>query len=222
MTRILVVEDDAEISEPLVRALQSDGYSVSLVNDGKSALEKAKITKPDLIVLDLGLPDMDGLEVCRNLRSQKYQFPILILTARTSELDIVVGLDAGADDYLIKPFKSSELLARLRALARRTQGHEVTEIIGNQITLDTDSQTCMVNQVLTTLTATEFKILALLINNSDRVVSRQQILRDVWNTEWVGATKNLDVHISTLRRKLGDQGDNISTIRGLGFRFDRK
>ena len=222
MVRILVVEDDLEISEPLVRALQGDGYSVSLVDDGKSALEKAKVTKPDLIILDLGLPDIDGLEICRNLRSQKYQFPILILTARTSELDIVVGLDAGADDYLIKPFKSSELLARIRALTRRTDGHEVTKIIGNQIVLDVAAQTCMVNTVTTTLTATEFKILALLINHSDRIVSRQQILRDVWNTEWVGATKNLDVHISTLRRKLGDQGDSISTVRGLGFRFDRK
>jgi DNA-binding response OmpR family regulator len=222
VARVLVVEDDIEISEPLVRALQGDGYSVSLVNNGKSALEKAKVTKPDLIILDLGLPDMDGLAICRNLRSQKYQFPILILTARTSELDIVVGLDAGADDYLIKPFKSSELLARMRALARRTNGHEVSEIIGNQIVLDVAARTCLVNTELVTLTSTEFKLLTLLIENSDKVVSRQQILRDVWNTDWVGTTKNLDVHISTLRRKLGDQGDSISTIRGLGFRFDRK
>jgi DNA-binding response OmpR family regulator len=222
VARVLVVEDDIEISEPLVRALQGDGYSVSLVNNGKSALEKAKVTKPDLIILDLGLPDMDGLAICRNLRSQKYQFPILILTARTSELDIVVGLDAGADDYLIKPFKSSELLARMRALARRTNGHEVSEIIGNQIVLDVAARTCLVNTELVTLTSTEFKLLTLLIENSDKVVSRQQILRDVWNTDWVGTTKNLDVHISTLRRKLGDQGESISTIRGLGFRFDRK
>lgn len=222
MARILVVEDDIEISEPLVRALQGDGYSVSLANNGKLALEKAKVTKPDLIILDLGLPDMDGLDICRNLRSQEYQFPILILTARTSESDIVVGLDAGADDYLIKPFKLSELLARMRALSRRIDGHEVSEIIGNQIVLDVAAQTCLVNTVLVTLTATEFKILSLLIKNSDKIVSRQQILRDVWNTDWVGTTKNLDVHISTLRRKLGDQGDSISTIRGLGFRFARK
>lgn len=221
MTRILVVEDDKEISAPLVRALQGEAYSVLLVNDGKSALEKVKITKPDLIVLDLGLPDMDGIEVCRNLRSQKYQIPILILTARTSELDIVVGLDAGADDYLMKPFRTSELLARLRALSRRVEGYEVTEIIGNEIVLDTAAQTCTVDKVETLLTTTEFKLLALLINNSGQVVSRQQMYRDVWNTEWVGAKKLLDVHISSLRRKLGKQGENILTIRGLGFRFDR-
>lgn len=221
MTRILVVEDDVEISAPLVRTLQGAQYSVCLVSNGKSALEKVKITKPDLIVLDLGLPDMDGIEVCRNLRSQKYLIPILILTARTSELDIVVGLDAGADDYLVKPFRSSELLVRLRALSRRTQGHEVTEIIGNEIVLDMAAQTCTVNEVTTLLTTTEFKLLALLMNNSGRVVSRQQMYQDVWNTEWTGTTKLLDVHISTLRRKLGHEGDNILTIRGLGFRFDR-
>lgn len=219
--RILVVEDDEEISTPLVRALQSAAYSVSLVSDGKSALEKVKITKPDLIVLDLGLPDMDGLEVCRNIRSQKYQIPILVLTARTSDLDVVVGLDAGADDYLKKPFKSSELLARLRALSRRTEGHEVTEVIGNKIVLDTVAQTCTVGEVPTLLTTTEFKLLLLLMNNSGRVVSRQQMYRDVWNTEWTSSTKLLDVHISTLRRKLGRQGENILTIRGIGFRFDR-
>ena len=221
MVRILVVEDDEEISVPLVWALQGAAHAVSVVSDGKSALEKVKITKPDLIVLDLGLPDMDGTEVCRNLRSQQYQIPILILTARTSELDIVVGLDAGADDYLMKPFRTSELLARLRALSRRTEGYEVTEIIGNEIVLDTVAQTCIVEEVKIFLTTTEFKLLALLMSHSGRVVSRQQMYRDVWNTEWTGSTKLPDVHISTLRRKLGQQGDHISTVRGLGFRFDR-
>ena len=221
MVRILVVEDDEEISVPLVWALQGAAHAVSVVSDGKSALEKVKITKPDLIVLDLGLPDMDGTEVCRNLRSQQYQIPILILTARTSELDIVVGLDAGADDYLMKPFRTSELLARLRALSRRTEGYEVTEIIGNEIVLDTVAQTCIVEEVKIFLTTTEFKLLALLMSHSGRVVSRQQMYRDVWNTEWTGSTKLPDVHISTLRRKLGQQGEHISTVRGLGFRFDR-
>ena len=221
MTRILVAEDDLEIASPLVRALQGAGYSVALVTDGLSALEKAKTTKPDMIVLDLGLPNMDGLDVCRNLRAQKFEMPILILTARTSELDLVVGLDAGADDYVVKPFKSSELLARLRALLRRVEGHEVTELIGNGIVLNTEARTCISNEIEIALTSTEYQLLELLMRNSGRVVSRQQILRDVWNTDWSGTSKNLDMHVSALRRKLATEGEHISTIRGLGFRFDR-
>lgn len=221
MTRILVAEDDLEIAGPLVRTLQGGGYSVALVSDGLSALEKAKSTKPDMIVLDLGLPNMDGLDVCRNLRAQKLDMPILILTARTSELDLVVGLDAGADDYIMKPFKSSELLARLRALMRRVEGHDVTELIGNGIILNTEARTCKCNDIEVALTSTEYQLLELLMRNSGRVISRQQILRDVWNTDWSGSTKNLDMHVSALRRKLGEEGEHISTIRGLGFRFDR-
>lgn len=221
MTRILVAEDDIEIAGPLVRTLQSSGYSVALVSDGLSALEKAKTTKPDLIVLDLGLPNLDGLDVCRSLRAQGLEMPILILTARTSELDLVVGLDAGADDYIRKPFKSSELLARLRALLRRVEGHAVSEIIGNAIVLNTEAHTCQCDGKEISLTSTEYQLLELLMRNSGRVISRQQILRDVWNTDWSGSTKNLDMHVSALRRKLGEEGENISTIRGLGFRFDR-
>jgi DNA-binding response OmpR family regulator len=217
----LVAEDDLEIAGPLVRTLQSVGYSVALVGDGLSALEKAKTTKPDIIILDLGLPNMDGLDVCRNLRAQKFEMPILILTARTSELDLVVGLDAGADDYIMKPFRSSELLARLRALLRRVEGHEVTELIGNGIVLNKDARTCRCNEIEISLTSTEYQLLELLMRNSGRVVSRQQILRDVWNTDWAGRSKNLDMHVSALRRKLGEEGEHISTIRGLGFRFDR-
>lgn len=221
MTRILVAEDNLEIASPLVRVLQGAGYSVALVTDGLSALEKAKITKPDMIILDLGLPKMDGLDVCRNLRAQKFEMPILILTARTSELDLVLGLDAGADDYVMKPFKSSELLARLRALLRRLEGHEVTELIGNGIVLNREARTCRVNEIEIALTSTEYQLLELLMRNSGRVVSRQQILRDVWKTEWSGTSKNLDMHVSALRRKLAADGECISTIRGLGFRFDR-
>lgn len=221
MTRILVAEDDIEIAGPLVRTLQSGGYSVALVSDGLSALEKAKTTKPDMIVLDLGLPNLDGLDVCRSLRAQGFEMPILILTARTSELDLVVGLDAGADDYIMKPFKSSELLARLRALLRRVDGHAVSEIIGNAIVLNTEAHTCQCDGKEISLTSTEYQLLELLMRNSGRVISRQQILRDVWNTDWSGSTKNLDMHVSALRRKLGEEGEHISTIRGLGFRFDR-
>ena len=221
MTRILVVEDDLEIAGPLVRTLQGDGYSVALVSDGLGALEKVKTTKPDMIILDLGLPNMDGLDVCRNLRAQKFDMPILILTARTAEIDLVIGLDAGADDYIKKPFRSTELLARMRALMRRVEGHDVTELIGNGIVLNTEAHTCSCNEVEVSLTSYEYQLLELLMRNSGRVISRQQILRDVWNTDWSGSTKNLDMHISALRRKLGEEGEHISTIRGLGFRFDR-
>lgn len=222
MARILIVEDDLEIAGPLVRTLQGGGYSVALVGDGKAALDKVKSTKPDLIVLDLGLPTMDGLDVCRAIRAHSLEMPILILTARTSELDLVIGLDAGADDYVMKPFRSSELLARVRALLRRTGEGEQSELIGDSIRLDTEARVCTVNDEEISLTATEYEMLELLMRNSGRVVSRQQILRDVWNTDWSGSTKNLDMHVSALRRKLGDAGHHVATIRGLGFRFDRE
>ncbi len=221
MSRILVVEDDLEIAGPLIRSLQGAGYSVALVGDGKVAVDKVKNTKPDLIILDLGLPTMDGLDVCRSIRAYSMDTPILILTARSSELDLVVGLDAGADDYLTKPFRTSELLARIRALQRRTSGGEVIELIGDSIRLDTEARVCWVSEVEVPLTSTEYVLLELLMRNAGRVVSRQQILRDVWNTDWSGSTKNLDMHVSALRRKLGDAGHHVATVRGLGFRFDR-
>jgi DNA-binding response OmpR family regulator len=221
MSRILVVEDDLEIAGPLIRSLQGAGYSVALVGDGKAAVDKVKNTKPDLIILDLGLPTMDGLDVCRSIRAYSMDTPILILTARSSELDLVVGLDAGADDYLTKPFRTSELLARIRALQRRTSGGEVTELIGDSIRLDTEARVCWVSEVEVPLTSTEYVLLELLMRNAGRVVSRQQILRDVWNTDWSGSTKNLDMHVSALRRKLVDAGHHVATVRGLGFRFDR-
>jgi hypothetical protein len=221
MSRILVVEDDLEIAGPLIRSLQGAGYSVALVGDGKAAVDKVKNTKPDLIILDLGLPTMDGLDVCRSIRAYSMDTPILILTARSSELDLVVGLDAGADDYLTKPFRTSELLARIRALQRRTSGGEVTELIGDSIRLDTEARVCWVSEVEVPLTSTEYVLLEMLMRNAGRVVSRQQILRDVWNTDWSGSTKNLDMHVSALRRKLGDAGHHVATVRGLGFRFDR-
>ncbi len=221
MSRILVVEDDLEIAGPLIRSLQGAGYSVALVGDGKVAVDKVKNTKPDLIILDLGLPTMDGLDVCRSIRAYSMDTPILILTARSSELDLVVGLDAGADDYLTKPFRTSELLARIRALQRRTSGGEVIELIGDSIRLDTEARVCWVSEVEVPLTSTEYVLLELLMRNAGRVVSRQQILRDVWNTDWSGSTKNLDMHVSALRRKLGDARHHVATVRGLGFRFDR-
>jgi len=220
MARVLVVEDDLEISEPLVRTLQSEGHSVATVADGGSAIDMVHRSLPDLIILDLGLPTIDGLEVCRTLRAGGFSMPILMLTARTSELDLVVGLDAGADDYLMKPFRSTELLARIRALLRRIEGHAPSQLTSDSIVLNRVAHTVSVNDEPVALTSREYELLELLMVNVGRLVTRQQILRDLWNTEWVGSTKNLDMHVSALRRKLGDSGKHISTVRGVGFRFD--
>jgi len=220
MARVLVVEDDLEISGPLTRTLQSEGHSVAAATDGGLALEMVRRATPDLIILDLGLPSVDGLDVCRTLRANGFTVPILMLTARVAELDVVVGLDAGADDYLVKPFRTTELLARIRALLRRIDGHEQTQIEISEIVINRVAHSVAVNSELLALTSREFELLDLLMSNVGRVVTRQQILRDLWNTEWVGSTKNLDMHVSALRRKLGESGRHISTVRGVGFRFD--
>lgn len=221
MTRVLLVEDDNDIVEPLTRMLQADGYSVASVADGATAITRITQTNPDLVILDLGLPEVDGLDVCRAVRDRGSDVPILILTARTSELDLVVGLDAGADDYLFKPFRSTELLARVRALLRRKTGQLVGEVLTfNALVVDMNARTCRLHGEELGLTPTEFDVLALLMSNSGQMMSRQQILREIWNTEWAGSTKSLDMHVSSLRRKLGDAGNVVSTVRGHGYRFD--
>ncbi len=168
VTRVLLVEDDRDIAEPLARALGREGYEVSEAGDGRVALEGVLAAPPDLIILDIGLPGIDGLEVCRHVRDLHPQLPILMLTARDGELETVAGLDAGADDYVTKPFRLSVLLAR----------------------------------------------------EAGRVLTRERIMSEVWDTNWFGSTKTLDMHTSWLRRKLGDP-PVISTVRGIGFRFER-
>ncbi len=220
MPRVLVVEDDVEIAEPLVRTLQSEGYTVAHVEDGATALTLIEETHPDVVVLDLGLPVVDGLDVCRTVRERGDDVPILILTARSSELDLVVGLDAGADDYLEKPFRSSELLARLRALLRRSAGVTGDVLTSGDLYLDAKSRLCRVESEIIGLTPTEFDLLEMLMRNSGQLITRQRMLRDIWNTDWDGSTKTLDMHMSSLRRKIGDHGSKVHTIRGHGYRFD--
>ena len=201
MTRVLLAEDDEAIAIPLARALRREGYEVDVRGDGAEALEVA-LQGVDLVVLDLGLPGMDGLDVCRRLRAAGSSVPVLILTARTDEVDTVVGLDAGADDYVKKPFRLAELLARARALLRRGVFLRGTEL---------------------SLTGKEFALLSVLHRERGKVVSREQLMREIWDTQWYGSTKTLDVHISVLRRKLGDTTDSgrmIATVRGIGFRLD--
>ena len=223
MNKVLIIEDEVKLRENITELFESQQYQVATADNGKSGYDRALKFAPDLIVSDVIMPEEDGFELLLKLKNNPATefIPVIFLTAKTMMASKIEGLQLGADDYIMKPFKSSELLARLRALMRRVEGHDVTELIGNGIVLNTEARTCMVKDAEVALTSTEYQLLELLMRNSGRVISRQQILRDVWNTDWSGSTKNLDMHVSALRRKLGEEGEHISTIRGLGFRFDR-
>jgi DNA-binding response OmpR family regulator len=221
MTSVLLAEDDPAISEPLARALRREGYEVGVAADGPGTLEAARAGGIDLIVLDIGLPKLDGLEVCRRIRSLGQSVPVLILTARADEVDTVIGLDAGADDYVTKPFRLAELLARVRALLRR--GASETKVVQG-VRIDTDARRAWLGETEIELTSKEFDLLALLVAEAGKVVTREQIMRQVWDSKWWGSTKTLDMHVSWLRRKLGDDAHSpqfITTVRGVGFRFER-
>jgi DNA-binding response OmpR family regulator len=221
MTSVLLAEDDPAISEPLARALRREGYDVDVASDGPETLEAAKNGGIDLIVLDIGLPRIDGLEVCRRIRSAGQSVPVLILTARADEVDTVIGLDAGADDYVTKPFRLAELLARVRALLRR--GASETRVVQG-VRVDTDARRAWLGTTEIELTSKEFDLLALMVAEAGKVVTREQIMRQVWDSKWWGSTKTLDMHVSWLRRKLGDDAHSpqyITTVRGVGFRFER-
>lgn len=221
MPNVLLAEDDPAISEPLARALRREGYDVGVSADGPGTFEVAKAGGIDLIVLDIGLPRMDGLEVCRRLRSVGQATPVLILTARVEEVDTVIGLDAGADDYVAKPFRLAELLARVRALLRR--GATAAQVVQG-VRIDTDARRAWLGDRELDLTSKEFDLLYLLVSEAGKVVTRDQIMRQVWDSKWWGSTKTLDMHVSWLRRKLGDDAHSphfITTVRGVGFRFER-
>jgi DNA-binding response OmpR family regulator len=216
---ILVVEDDAAIAAGLVRVLDSQGYAARSVGTGLLALD-AVSGDVGLVLLDLGLPDIDGIDVCRRLRAEHPELRIVILTARDEELDIVAGLDAGADDYLVKPFRLPELLARVRAHLRRAAVADapaaVIEVAG--VRIDPAARRVHRGDEELALRPKEFDLLALLATEAGRVVTRERIMRDVWDTEWMGSTKTLDNHILTLRAKLRDGA--ITTLRGIGYRLE--
>ena len=221
--RVLVVEDDTAIAQPLVRALEREGYDVTRVVTGSAAVERAATEPVDLVVLDLGLPDVDGLDVCREIRTACGDLPILILTARREELDAVVGLDAGADDYVTKPFRLAELMARLRALQRRTRPAGDT-VSAQDVRVDLGARRAWWGDEELELTTKEFDLLALLVAEAGTVVTRERIMSEVWDEHWYGPTKTLDTHVSWLRRKLDDDALHpryITTLRGVGFRFER-
>ena len=217
MTRVLLVEDDRDIAEPLARALTREGYDVTAAGDGRVALNEVLDCPPDLIILDIGLPGMDGLDVCRHVRDVRPHVPILMLTARDGELETVAGLDAGADDYVTKPFRLSELLARIRAMLRRSAPPEVT---AGGVRVDDASRRAWRGERELDLSPKEFDLLALLVREAGIVVTRERIMDEVWDVNWFGSTKTLDMHMSWLRRKLGDP-PLIATVRRVGFRFER-
>jgi DNA-binding response OmpR family regulator len=217
---ILVVEDDEAIAAGLVRVLEGQGYGVRLLGQGAGAVLAAQ-APVGLVILDLGLPDVDGMDVCRRLRAARPDLAILILTARDHELDIVAGLDAGADDYLVKPFRLSELLARIRSHLRRTSGSDAEDeppLEVGALRVDRSARRAWLGTEELTMRPKEFQLLALFATNPGVALTRARIMDAVWETNWLGSTKTLDTHVLALRNKLGAEA--IATLRGVGYRFD--
>jgi DNA-binding response OmpR family regulator len=227
-TPLLLVEDDDGIAAPLTRALTREGYEVRRAATGADALSEIGQWRPMVVILDLGLPDVDGLEVCRQVRKAGVTAPILILTARGDELDRVVGLDSGADDYMAKPVALAELLARVRALMRRpgmVQGTPVepsSEGAGVGLRVDEAAHRVWVHGRELHLTGKEFGVLALLAREPGNVLTRERLMEEVWDEHWFGSTKTLDVTIGRLRSKLEDLGApvRVVAVRGVGFRLE--
>ena len=223
---VLVVEDEEDIALPLMRTLEREGYDVSRVSGGAEAVEFVVEGSPAVVILDLGLPDMDGIDVCRQMRAGGYLGGIIMVTARAGELDRVVGLDVGADDYLAKPFGLAELLARVRALLRRSGNppaqDDTTVTTASGLKIDAGSRRVHLEDREIALTAKEFDVLAVLASNHDKVVPRETLMNQVWDQNWYGSTKTLDVTIGRLRSKLeaAQAGERVVAIRGVGFRLE--
>lgn len=224
--RVLVVEDDPDIGPSLTHALRVQGYEAQLAADAAGAERLAGEHAPDLVLLDLGLPDLDGVELCRRLRVLLPSAVLVVLTARDSEIDVVIGLDAGADDYLTKPFRLTELLARLRAhLRRRTPASDNAQLAVGPVVLDLAARRCFVDGVEVNLRPKELDLLSMLMSEAGIAVSRDRLMAEVWDEHWSGSTKTLDMHVSSLRRKLceaGEDTDRIATVRGFGYRYERE
>jgi two-component system, OmpR family, response regulator RegX3 len=213
--RLLIVEDEDAIAEPLAEGLRREGFEVVRVATGQGALDAAT---PDLVLLDLRLPDIDGYQVARELRARG-PVPIIMVTAKGEEVDRVLGLELGADDYIVKPFSFRELLARIRAVLRRTGTHtEASGIVAGSLEMDHRTRRVAVGDRELALTPKEFDLLTVLAGDPDAVITRQQILQEVWGAHWYGHSKTIDVHIASLRHKLGDPAW-IEAVRGVGFRL---
>ncbi len=234
MKAVLLVEDDVRISEPLIRVLRAEELEVTHVAAGQPALDAVAARTPDLVLLDLTLPDLDGLDVCRRLRIDHPGLPIIMLTARAEEMDVIVGLGAGADDYVAKPIRLAELVARIKARLRVAENTGAIPrpegpLTGAGIELDTLSRRCHVTdpadgvRIEIELTSKEFDLMELLMSEPSITFKRDDIMAAVWDENWWGSTRTLDTHISTLRKKILDRADppsKIVTVRGVGFRFE--
>lgn len=222
-TRILLVEDETSISAPLVSVLERDGFAPAVAATAAEALRLVRSTDPEVVLLDLMLPDGDGRDVCREIRAFS-DVPIIMLTARGTEVDRIVGLEIGADDYVVKPFSSGELVARIRALLRRTDASPRTPAVFRvgELDLDEGARRATLSGEELELSRKEFDLLAELVRSAGKVVSREDLMSAVWDENWFGSTKTLDVHIGWLRKKLGDDPADpryLHTVRGVGFRF---
>ena len=223
-TRVLVVEDDPDIAELVARYLEKTGYTATRVASGRDALDAVRARAPDLIVLDVMLPHVDGLEVCRLLRANEHTatIPIIMLTARAEESERIVGLEMGADDYLAKPFSPNELVARVRALLRRAQRHDAPSgrpLSLGAIVVDPDRHTVSLDGRDVALTAKEFLLLAYLLQHRGRVLSRDILLEEVWGYRYTGGTRTVDVHVRRLREKLPPLTEALVTVKQFGYKL---
>jgi two-component system response regulator RegX3 len=225
VTRILIVEDEPSLSEPLAYLLGREGYETTVVEDGAVAVVEFDRNGADLVLLDLMLPGLSGTEVCREIRTRS-NVPIIMLTAKDSEVDIVVGLELGADDYVTKPYSTRELLARIRAVLRRrveTEDDDEAILESGSVRMDVERHTVMVDGVVTAMPLKEFELLELLLRNAGRVLTRGQLIDRVWGSDYFGDTKTLDVHIKRIRSKIEktpSEPTMLVTVRGLGYRFE--
>ena len=226
---ILVVEDEESFVEALVIGLKREGFRVEVANDGVEALEQFEATRPDLVLLDVMLPRMSGVDVCREIRSRGSRVPIIMVTAKAEEIDTVVALEVGADDYVTKPYRLRELVARMRAVLRRTPSEDAVDSAADAIevgdvALDPLRHEVRIRGTEVALPLKEFELLELLLENAGRVLTRDTLIDRIWGPHYVGDTKTLDVHIKRLRTKLEDDPSHptrITTIRGLGYRYER-
>ena len=226
MTKILIVEDEDSVLDPLELLLGKEGFSIETAKNGREALDKFWKVSPDLVLLDIMLPEVSGTEVCRQIRA-KSNVPIIMLTAKDTEVDKVVGLELGADDYIVKPYSKAELVARIKAVLRRGAGEHVTGdggvITVGPVTIDVDRHAVSIAGESISLPLKEFELLEFLVRNTGRVLTRTQLIDRVWGSDYFGDTKTLDVHIKRLRAKIEKDPANpvyIQTIRGLGYKFE--